>query len=151
MQAETFQYLLEWTTKFHNHMATCLEDALDEQQDECARWLMKYVAEHERTLATEVEGFKRQADPKALNTWLYEHLTETLPPNDRRKLPFGTMTFEEIASEVVDVHNQIINTYEAMANKAAIPEAQELMEEVMKAEQGVLRQMADRISSSREM
>lgn len=151
MQAETFRYLLEWTTKFHNHMATCLEDALDEQQDERAKWLMMYVAEHERTLATEVESFKRQADPKALNTWLYEHLTETLPPNDRRKLPFGTMTFEEIASEVVDVHNQIINTYESMASKAAIPEAQELMEEVMKAEQGVLRQMADRISSSREM
>ena len=151
MQAETFQYWLEWTTKFHNHMATCLEEGLDEQQDDCAKWLMKYVAEHERMLATEVEGFKRQADPKVLNTWLYEHLTETLPPNDRRRLPFGSMTFEETASEVVDVHNQIINTYESMAGKAPIPEARELMEKILECEQGVLRQMADRISSSREM
>lgn len=151
MRAETFQYLLEWTVKFHIHLATCLEEGLDEQQDDRAKWLMKYVIDHERTLAEEVEGFKRQAEAKVLNTWLYEHLTETLPPSDDRKLPFGTMTFEEIASEIVDVHNQIINTYQSMAAKAAIPEARQLMEEVFEAEQGQLRQMADRISSSREM
>lgn len=151
MQAQTFQYLLEWTSHIHNHLAQCLEDGLEEQQDEKARWLMEYLTEQERKLAKEVEGFKDQADPKALKTWLYEHLTETLPPSDNRELPFGSMTFEQISEEIFDIHNQLIETFESMEAKAAIPEAQELMARVHELEKRETLRFADQIASSREM
>jgi hypothetical protein len=151
MQAQTFQYLLEWTSKCHHHLANCLEEGVEEQQDEKAKWLMEYLIDHERNLAREVEGFKAQADDKALKTWLYEHLTETLPPSDQRELPFGEMSFDEISAEIFDIHNQLIETYTTMESRAAIPEARDVMARVLELEQHETLRLADQITSSRDM
>ena len=151
MQAQTFQYLVEWTSNFHRNLANKLEEGLDEQSDEKARRLMEYLVDNERKLSAEVEGFKNQADPKALKTWLYEHLTETLPPSDHRELPFGEMDFEQISAEIFDVHNQVIETYKTMEARAAIPEAQDLMKRILELEQNETLRLADQITSYRDM
>ena len=152
MQAQTFQYLIDWTAQFHAHLADCLEDGLQQQQDPRAKWLMEYLVDHERTMAREVKGFKDQADEKALKTWLYEHLTETLPPDAKeRNLPFGTMGFDDISKEIFDVHNQVIEVWRSMSGKGAIPEARELSQNIFELEEHETLRLADQISSSREM
>ena len=40
MKAQTFQYLTEWTTLFHNNLAELMEKGLQRQTDERARWVL---------------------------------------------------------------------------------------------------------------
>lgn len=152
MKAQTFQYLTEWTTLFHNNMADLMEQGLARQDNDRAKWLLEYVIDHERKLAEEVEGFKQQADPKALNTWLYDQISETLPPDQRtREIDYGKMTFDQICEEIFDVHNQVMEIWKGMTSKGAIPEAKELAQKIYDLEKHETLRLADQITSSRDM
>lgn len=152
MKAQTFQYLTEWTAQFHTNLADAMEKGRPQQTDERAKWVLEYLIDHERTLAKEVEGFKEQADSKALETWLYEHLTETLPPDARtRDIDFGTMDFTAISTEIFDVHNQVIEVWESMISKGAVPEAKELAQKIYDLEKNETLRLADQISSVQQM
>src|SRR5699024_5771058 len=61
MKAETFDYLLEWTSDLHTIIADRLEQAITADTDQRSRWLMEYVAGHERDIASKVDRFRAQA------------------------------------------------------------------------------------------
>lgn len=152
MKAQTFQYLTEWTTLFHNNLADLMEKGLPRQTDERAKWVMEYLIDHERSLAEKVEGFKEQADSKALETWLYEQISETLPPDSRtREIDFGSMDFNAICEEVFDVHNQVMEIWESMIGKGAVPEAKELAQNIYDLEKNETMRLADQITSVQQM
>ncbi len=152
MKAQTFQYLTEWTTLFHNNLAELMEKGLPQQTDERSKWVLEYLIEHERKLAKEVEGFKEQADPKALNTWLYDQISETLPPDQRtREVDFGKMNFDQICEEIFDVHNQVMEIWKGMTSKGAIPEAKELSQKIYELEKNETMRLADQITSVNQM
>ena len=152
MKAQTFQYLTEWTTLFHNNLADSMEKGLPRQTDERAKWVMEYLIDHERMLAKEVEGFKQQADANALKTWLYEQISETLPPDSNtRDIDFVSMDFDAISKEIFDVHNQVIEIWESMTSKGAIPEAKELAQNIYDLEKNETMRLADQITSVQQM
>jgi hypothetical protein len=151
MQALTFQTLVEWTSNFHRNLEKRLKEGIPNQKDGRARWLLEYVAKHEREMATTVDSFKDQADLKALHTWHYEHLTETLPPSDDRPLPFGSMSFDEISAVIFDVHGQVIENFKTLSANAAIPEARGLMIQMLEFEEHEAQRLAKQIRSSAEL
>lgn len=143
MQAETFDCLLEWTSELHAMIADRLEQALTAETDQRSRWFMEYVAGHERDIAKTVARYRAQASESAGNTWLYEHIAEHLPPQSRWELSFIGKSFDEMSQEVFRLHEQLIEVYETLVGRAVIPEAQELMTNMLSLEKGETRRLAE--------
>ncbi|NLY57467.1 MAG: hypothetical protein GX071_02965, partial [Gammaproteobacteria bacterium] len=96
MQTETYDYLLQWTTELHEIIAERLEQAIGPDTDQRTRWLMEYIAGHERELANTVRRYREQAGAAESRTWLYEHIGEDVPPNARWELSFIGMNADQI-------------------------------------------------------
>ena len=143
MQTETYDYLLQWTTELHEIIAERLEQAIGPDTDQRTRWLMEYIAGHERELANTVRRYREQAGEAESRTWLYEHIGEDVPPNARWELSFIGMNTDQISAQVFDLHNQLIEVYTSMSGRAPIPAAAELMENMLTLEQGATRRLAE--------
>lgn len=143
MQAETYDYLLQWTSELHGVIADRLEQAITADTDQRTRWLMEYIAGHEREMANTVDTFRARAGKAESRTWLYEHIGENLPPRARWELSFVGKTADEISEHVFEMHGQLIEVYTSMTGRAAIPAAAELMRNVLAMEEGETRRLAE--------
>lgn len=151
MQTETYDYLLQWTTELHEIIAQRLEEALASETDQRTRWLMEYIAGHERELADTVRRYREQAGQAERRTWLYEHVGEDVPPNARWELSFIGKTADQISEQVFEMHNQLIEVYTSMSGRAPIPAAAELMTNVLTLEQGATRRLAEQCGRLNEL
>ncbi len=143
MQAETYDYLLQWTSEAHAVIADRLEQAITAATDQRSRWLMEYIAGHERDMARTVDQFRARAGKAESRTWLYEHIGENVPPRARWELTFAGKSFDEISEQVFELHVQLIEVYTSMTGRAAIPAAAELMRNVLAMEEGETRRLAE--------
>ena len=99
-----------------------------------------------------VDGFEKRADPKALNTWVYDYLGHE--PIDLQRtcdVPFAQMNFDEICGSVFDVHNQAIDLYRNLLGRADIPEAQELLQALLDMEEHETMRLAQQTNRMRDM
>ncbi|WP_022963917.1 hypothetical protein [Halopseudomonas pelagia] len=151
MQAETYEELIEWTGALHRNLAERLEQGMTGESGEKAKWLLEYLADHERKLNDVVSKIKQHGDAGALHTWLYEHLSEKLPADKRQTLSFVGLGFEEISEEIFAIHNQLIELYRSAAGRAPTPEVRELMEELLALEEHETLLLAKQIDSVRAM
>ena len=143
MKAETYDYLLEWTSALHTIIADRMEEALTADVDQRSRWLMEYVAGHERDIARTVDQFRAQAGKAESQTWLYEHIGEDLPPRADWELSFVGKDFNEINEQLFRLHDQLIEVYTSMTGRAPIPAAVELMNNMLMLEEGETRRLAE--------
>lgn len=136
MEVKTFGDLVDWTRQLHEHLARCLTHCADQNEEERARMLLTYLADHENEMEFVVREFKRRADPKALNTYMYDYL-EHKPIRTHRTCdaPYAELGFNEICREIFDFHDQVTNLYRNLIGKAEIPEAKELLEALLELEQ----------------
>ena len=141
MQAETYEQLIEWTGTLHRNLAERLEAGMSSDPGEKAKWLLEYLADHERKLS----------DSGALDTWLYEHLSEKLPADKRDSVSFAGLTFEQISEEIFAIHNQLIELYRSAAGRAPTPEVREMMEELLELEEHETLHLAQQVDSVRGM
>jgi hypothetical protein len=83
-----------------------------------------------------VGELKSRADPKALNTYVYDYL-EHRPIRTHRTCdaPYAALGFNEICREIFDFHDQVTDLYRNLVGKAEIPEARELLESLLELEQ----------------
>ncbi len=151
MKAETFADLIKWNTGVHQMLADRMHKGAEVNGDERAKGLLTYLAGHEQKLAETVRKIGERADHKALSTWLYEHVSEDLPPKDDRKLDFDNWDYERISAEVVDIHNQIIDLYLSMIERAAIPEAEDVMQELYDMQKHETLRLADQVNNGRAL
>ncbi|PAU77023.1 ATPase [Halovibrio salipaludis] len=135
MELKTFKDLIDWTRTLHHHMATCLAHCASEHQEERARILLDYLATHEAELEKLVTAFERESDVKALKTWIYDFLSHKPIETHRTcDLPYTHMGFDDICREIFDFHDQIIDLYQNLQDRAEIPEAREMVENLLNLE-----------------
>lgn len=151
MQAETFEQLIDWTSKLHKHLAARLDQGVSGASGEKAKWLLQYLADHERKLNDLVIKVRQHADASALNTWLYEHLSEKMPADERDGRSFANMDFEQISEEIFAIHNQLIELYRSAAGRAPTAEAKALMEEMLEIQEHETLHLAEQVDSVRAM
>src|SRR5690554_351599 len=73
MEIKTFADLIDWTRQLHAHLARCLHDSAGQHKDERASALLDYISSHETLLEKAVAEYENQADPKAMQTRLYDY------------------------------------------------------------------------------
>ena len=152
MKAETFADLIDWTRAMYHRLAECLAHCSTQSERELAKLLLTYLADHEATLETIVDGFEKRADPKALNTWVYDYLGhEPIDPHQACDAPFAAMSFDEICASVFALHNQVTTLYRYLLGRAEIPEARELLEALLDMEEHETMRLAQQSNRIRDM
>lgn len=152
MKVTTFSDLIDWTRATHHRLAESLADCSMQSQQELARMLLTYLADHEAAMEKIIDGFENQADPKALNTWVCDYLGhDPIDPYRTSDAPFAKMTFDEICASVFDVHNQVIDLYRNLLGRADIPEARELLQSLLGMEEHETMRLAQQTNRMRDM
>ncbi len=136
MRAETLKDVLIWTKDFHQHMASRLTDCADRHGDQRASLLLQYLAEHEQTLTETADRYTSEGNQKALDTWCYDHIDQSaIVYRDLCNTDFATMDVDSIIKRVAEEHDEIVSLYRYLKERAEIPEAEELMDEMLSLEE----------------
>jgi len=152
MKVEKFSDLIDWTRAMHHRLAECLAHCSTQSEQELAKLLLSYLADHEAALEKIVDGFEKNADPKALNTWVYDYLGhEPIDPHRSCDAPFAKMSFDEICGSVFDAHNQVIDLYKSLLGRADIPEARDLLQALLDMEEHETMRLAQQTNRMRDM
>ncbi|MBK1850744.1 MULTISPECIES: ATPase [unclassified Marinobacter] len=152
MEIKTFEDLIDWTRQLHAHLAKCLHDAAEKHNNERTSALMDYVASHEAMLAKTVTEFEKQADPKVLQTRLYDYQNhKPLKPGAACDPRFTTMSFDDIAKEIFAFHDQVMDLYKTLIGKAEIEGAKTLLEDLLSLEQHEAMQLSSQIGRMNDL
>ncbi|AXS83395.1 MULTISPECIES: ATPase [Marinobacter] len=152
MEIKTFEDLIDWTRQLHAYLARCLHDSASLNKDERASALLDYLSSHESLLERAVSEFEKQADPKAMKTRLYDYLNHR--PIKASEVPdthYAGMSFTDIAREVFQFHDQVMDLYESLIGKAEIPEAKSLLEDLLALEEHEAMRLASQISRMEDL
>lgn len=152
MKVESNASMIEWTIDLHYKLAEVFAAGQAIQKDERARGLLEYLQQQENRIGEMVEGFEGQADQNALDTrkydWEAHTSVEIASLSDK---PYGTMTYDEIAEDVMVTHNQIIELYRSMLARASIADEKKLLEALAGVEEQETKQMSQSINRGRDM
>lgn len=136
MQVETLKDVLHWTTEFHQHLSKCLAHCATQNDSERAKMLLDYLADHEKKLTHVVSRFEETGDSNALNTWCYEYVNKhPIVQHEYCNAPFSDLDAAQIMSVIVNQHQQVIELYRYLAERAGIPSAKELLEDLWSMEE----------------
>lgn len=146
MEIKTFGELIEWTRELHEHLSRCLAHCSTRHQEERAGALLTYLANHEAELERIVREFERQGDRKALDTRVYDYLSNH-PIKAHRTCDesYAKLDFDGIVREIFDFHEQVLSLYQTLIGKAEIPEAKTLLESLLEMEQNEAMRLARQI------
>lgn len=153
MKAETYRELIEWTQHLHGQLASCMEaGAAAADTSERMRWLLQYLADHERCMQQMVVRFEQQADIKVLDSWVYDHFTE----NERTRAldagqSFAGMDYDAVCAQVFDLHNDALDLYRYLEGRAETAAGRELMQELLAMEEHETLRLAAQAQRAQEM
>lgn len=152
MEIKTFSDLIDWTRNLHQQTAACLAHCATEHDQERARILLDYLATHENELERTVERFRNEGDTGVLRTWIYDYLSHSPVKTHRTcDLPYTRLDFDGITKEIFDFHDQVIALYQNLADRAEIPEARELAENLLNMERHEAMRMAREIGRMQDV
>ena len=142
MQVETIRDILHWTGQFHTSLSECLNRGAQRNKSERCVMILEYLAEHEARLAKVLADSEKDGDVQALDTWCYDYMNDRSIVNDALcDAPFHSFDSAEIIHEVMEQHNQVIELYRNLSERADIPEARELLESLHSFEEHEAMQM----------
>ena len=153
MKAETYRELIEWTQHLHGQLAKCLEaGALATDTAERMRWLLQYLADHERCMQQMVVRFEEKADINVLDSWVYDYFTD----NERTRAlatetSFAGMSYEAVCAEVFNLHNDALDLYRYLQGRAETADGRELMQDLLAMEQHETLRLAEQAQRAQEM
>tara|TARA_R110000751_G_scaffold57694_3_gene122325 strand:- start:725 stop:1186 length:462 start_codon:yes stop_codon:yes gene_type:complete len=153
MKAETYRELIEWTQHLHGELANRLQaGSVDVETSERMRWLLQYLADHERCMQQMVVRFEQQADVNVLDSWVYDHFTDN--PRTRSLFAgqsFAGMSYEEICAVVFDLHNDALDLYRYLEGRAETAGGRELMQDLLAMEEHETLRLAEQAQRAQEM
>ncbi|MBD3641172.1 MAG: ATPase [Marinobacter sp.] len=146
MEIKTFADLIDWTRQLHAHLARCLKESADQHPNERASALLDYISTHENMLEKAVAEYEKQADPKAMNTRLYDYgVHKPIERNRTCDIHYKDLDFAGIEKEIFDFHDQVMDLYDSLIGKAEIPEAKALLEDLKSLEEHEAMRLASQI------
>lgn len=152
MEIKTFADLIDWTRQLHGYLARCMRESAGLHKNERASALLDYISTHESLLEKAVAEYERQADPKAMQTRLYDYgVHKPIKKNRMCDIRYNDMSFDDIAKEIFNFHDQVMDLYDALIGKAEIREAKELLEDLKALEKHEAMRMASQIGSMSDL
>lgn len=152
MKIERFEDLIDWTRHTHGRLAKCLGRAANRHEELRAQWLLTYLADHERALASTIGRIEQHANSNALRTCIYDYLArEPILFSGPSAKAYDSMSVDDISREVFGIHNQVIELYRSLARRAEIEGARNLATDLLKLEEHETMRLATQVGRMNEM
>jgi hypothetical protein len=136
VQVETLKDVLHWTVDFHHQLSGSLTESAGENDNERAKLLLNYLADHEQKVSKIIKEFLTTSSDSALNTWCYEYLNKhPILKHTHSNAPFADFDTVQINEAVTHLHQQVIALYEELKAEIVASSAHKLLEEVFSLEQ----------------
>src|SRR5690625_7182751 len=127
MKPQTLNDILTVTQGLHRQLADNLAESASEAP-EASKQLLADLAEHEADLARTVKIFQDEADLAPVATWFYLYTDRhSIVERDLSKIPFANMTPDEIAKELAELHNQFIDLFTHLHERAEADSPRQLL------------------------
>lgn len=148
MEIKTFEDLIDWARQLHGHLSRSLKDSAEANTNERASALLDYLSEHESELERITAEFEKQADPKVLQTRLYDFYNHK-PFDSHRKSDthYAQLGFDEIAQEIFHFHDELMELYRSLLRKAELRDASDLVEDLLEMEENESMRLARQVRS----
>lgn len=135
MIPETMHDILDVTRQLHRELSQHLSQSADDNASERSQMLLNYLAEHEERLARTLETFQKKADLGSLDTWFYEYTDRHRVIHlDPAETPFAKMEASEIEQEMGQFHDQLIDLYTHLHERAENNTAKEVLAQLLELE-----------------
>ena len=134
MTPQTMNDVLSITQALHRQLADNLADSASDAPEQSKK-LLADMAEHEDNLARTLEIFQNESDPGPLNTWFYLYSDRhSIVKRDLSRVPFADMGADEIAEELATLHNQFIDLYTHLHERAEADSPRQLLSQLLEME-----------------
>jgi hypothetical protein len=135
MKPETMNDILEITQKLHRQLADNLVASAGTSPPEREKLLLEYLAEHEDKLARTLDVFQKESDLGPLDTWFYTYTDRhNIVERDLTQVPFSKMDTAQIAAEIANLHDQLIDLYSHLYERAESDSARKLLSQLLDVE-----------------
>ncbi len=135
MQIETLRDVLHWTQIFHSQLQECLAHCSETSEDERAKLLLVYLSDHENKLIKVLDRFEETASLNALNTWCYEYIIKhPVQRHQHCESNFSDMNSTEVSTEISNLHEQVIDLYRHILDRATSESSRELLSDLLDIE-----------------
>ena len=128
--------LLAWVSTYHQTLAEKYMALADETTKERAALLLKYLSEHQQALADSVGMYVEEAADDLLASWSDQCPEFDIPDSvNQLHVSLSGKDTDEIVRNVIEFHNQLIDMYKVLEEKATNPSVKTLFETLAKMEQ----------------
>lgn len=136
MQVETLRDVLHWTREFHQCLANCLQKSLEKTDSERVTMLLKYLGDHEAKLVDVLDGFEKMTSENILNTWCYEYFDKhPIIRHQKFDNAFTELEPTAIITEITNLHQQVIELYRYLQDRAEPESCKEVLSQLTDLEQ----------------
>ena len=119
MLTKTMDEILKMAGDFHQGLATSLDESAYQISDERSGLLLNYLANQESKLSQVLKGLRLDIGSKELNTWFYEYSDRhSVLHSDPRAIKFEGMSVDEIQEKITTIHNELIDVFQHMYERA---------------------------------
>lgn len=136
MRTETLADIMSWTRTLHHDLAQSLAQCAASEQEERLRMLLDYLSHHEQELERVLTMSLADAQQKALDTWCYDYFEQHgYPQLDVCQQHLSPLDGPAVLSQVLAVHEKLIELYRYLTERAEIPEVEALVASLLSLEQ----------------
>lgn len=142
MTLETIKDILDWTRRLHAELAETYRMNSNAFDDERAKLLINYVADHEARIAETIKHYEDDASVQTMDTWIQDNL-QTNPFVKNMQTMFGIPGFssDEVLDQTVKFHQGLVSMYAELAQSAQSERVRELFQNLESMEQHELMRM----------
>ncbi len=137
MKVETIADVVHWAHDHHAALSASLEASVGEAEDERARLLLSYLADHERKLTELLDVMESDGDRKALHTWCYDFLDSYALERESEddSPPWSELSTTDITLRIVKDHNNLLELYRHLHTLVDTDSARALVGELIALEE----------------
>lgn len=151
MRYQTVHDILSFVRDFHARASRLFEAAADQAQQEKLRWLLAWLADHERRFAAAIQAFERAPENDTLlHEWLQhvpdpEKLPVQLPRIGAR---FG---IDDAVALAIAFDEYLVRVYEAVLASCGSAEVRELFGKLLDQERSEERAVARNLAQLQDL
>ncbi len=136
MEPKTMADVLKLTQDWHHEISKHLQSSAEDTDSERNEMLLNYLSGHEDKLSKTLATFLEKADLRALDTWLYEYTDRhKVIHQDPSDIPFSKMSNDEITGEIGQLHDQLVDLYTHLHERAESDTARDILAQLLDIEE----------------
>jgi rubrerythrin len=151
MRFQTVRNILDFVREFHGRAARLFAAASAEVRQEKARWLLSWLADHERRFADAIHAFEAEPDNSALLAgWLqFAPELQRLPLDLPRLAP--QMSVDDAVTIAIAFDDYLVRLYETVLSTCRSPEVRAVFQAMLAQERAEERATARNLAQLQDL